>query len=73
MVTLLQFSGVKDMFCLTGRIFGSVSIVVAFMAVFEVSWQQYSSTVLSGAKALKVTSDLKVYKMFLKELISQGW
>lgn len=40
--------------------------------ISEVSWQQYSSTVLPGAKALKMLSNL-VYKVFLKELISQGW
>lgn len=38
--------------------------------VCGVSWQQYSSTVLPGAKALKVPSDLKVCDVCLKELIS---
>lgn len=34
MVPLLQFSGVRDMFYLTGNIFGSVSIVIGVMALF---------------------------------------
>lgn len=41
--------------------------------VCVVSWQQYSSTVLPGAKALKVPSNLKVCNVCLRELISRGW
>lgn len=41
--------------------------------VCGVSWQQDSSTVLPGAKALKVPSNLQVCDVCLEELISQGW
>lgn len=45
-VPVLQFSGIKDKFSLTGSIFGSVSIVVAFVAVF-VGWAGSSTAPLS--------------------------